>query len=262
MGESAKSALGLAVIVCVIVSALAWHHDMPDPTVWAIRIGSPIAVALCVAILIRFQFREDLAPDYLKQTAGNYFNRSGFCFKPSLTTINRRCWAVLWFENQFDRPCVGEVAIMPAQGFFLGRPDIPTITFRIECEPGAFGVARVPVFYPETLKGKPQKFDVGAASRFPKGRGKRLRFSDGITVGTNSNFGEPLRNTVMLLGAASGTLVLMRPASCTLQLPQGDLDLSQAALEPVVLTLWKLGDPPLELRADRSDFDAFQVARP
>src|SRR5688500_16359909 len=85
-----------------------------------------------------------------------------------------------------DKPCVGRVALRAARNFFLDRNRFETIACEIPCAPAAYGVARIPVPLSATIQGKRQSFGVGASVDFPYGRGRTLRFRDGIVVRANS----------------------------------------------------------------------------
>jgi hypothetical protein len=80
MGESIKVVCVLVLGVASIAAAVAWFDDQPNSVTWAIRIGGPILSLLAIAGFLRLHLRRDLAPDYLRRSAGNYFNRDGFCF--------------------------------------------------------------------------------------------------------------------------------------------------------------------------------------
>lgn len=246
MGESTKAASALVMIVAAIAAVVAWAHDRPDTTTWAVRIGGSILALLALGVILKLHFRPDHALDYLRNRAGTYFNRDGFCFAFVSTAVDGVAYMDAYFQNQRNRPCVGRIAMRPARGFFMGRAEIEAITYEVECGPAAFGVARVPIPVPEKLQGKRQSFEVGASVEYPQGKGERLRFHDGVFLRSNSKFGNSFGTALTVAGAATGSIVLSKPATATVDLPDGVTENIDDSLSPDVKTLWKLGDPELE----------------
>ncbi len=241
MGESTKALCALVLLVGILAGAFAWHHDHPDTTTWGFRIGAPAAALLMLVVLLKLQFRVDLAHDYLRDQAGTYFNRNGFCFACLAAAEEGIGYMDIFFQNQRDRPCVGRVALRPARGLF-GRTAIQTITCTIECAPAAFGRARVAIPISRKLQGKRQSFEVGASVHYPHGKGKRLRFHDGVFLRANSKFGDSVVNALAVAGTAAGSIILSRPAATTLCLPENVAEEVPDHLVPEVVTLWQLGD--------------------
>lgn len=220
MVESFKAVISLFVIVALIVASVAWLHDRPDRSVWLARIVSSLVLILSIAVLIKLQFRKDIAPDLLFARCGGYFNRGGFCFAFEASDHNGVCLVTAVYQNQRDAACHGQIAIRPSRGFFLTRAKIDAITFDVQCQPGEFGTVSVPVPIAEKLQGKNQGFDVGAACKYVSGKGKRLRFRDGIFLRSDSKFGSSFSTALTLLGAAGGMVVLSRPATAKILLPR------------------------------------------
>jgi hypothetical protein len=246
MGESVKALLSLVLIIAGIAAALAWFADRPDAMTWGFRVGAPLVALLALGAILKLQFRRDHAPDYLRALTGTYFNRGGFAFSIDVVEQEGIAFAEAWFQNQHERPCVGRIALRPARGFWLNRSNIEAITYEIECAPGAFGVARLALPLPQELQGKTQKFEVGASAKFPQGRGRRLRFHDGIFLRTDSKFGDGFSTALAAAGAMTGTLYLAKPATITLELPLAVRVLIPNPPPPETRTIWKLGDPPLQ----------------
>ena len=176
MGESTKSVCALLMIVGSIAAALSWTVVRPDATTWGFRVGGPITAALALGLILKLHFRTDLECDYLRAVTGNFFNRDGFCFTFVATAINGAAYMDAYFQNQYDKPCVGRIALRPARGFFMNRARIEPISYEIECPPAGFGLARIAISIPEELQGKKQSFEVGASVSYPDGKGTRLSF--------------------------------------------------------------------------------------
>jgi hypothetical protein len=151
MGESTKAICAVMLIVGAIASAIAWTADQPDAVTWSFRIGGPTLALLALGLILKLHFRADLAHDYLRDRAGTYFNRDGFCFAFVATAADGIAYMDAYFQNQRDKPCVGRIALRPARGFLMGRTKIETITYEIECAPAAFGYARIAIPIPEKL---------------------------------------------------------------------------------------------------------------
>ncbi len=246
MGESTKALLALAMIVGIFAAALSWTADRPDNATWAFRIGGPVTGFLALGLILKLHFRRDREHDYLRALTGTYFNRDGFCFAFVVTAVDGIAFMNAYFQTQRDTPCVGRIALRPARGFWMTRAKIDAITFEVECPPAGFGVARIAVPIPEKLQGKRQSFEVGASVRYLEGRGRRIRFHDGVFLRSNTKFGDSFHTTLMLAGAATGQLVLSRPATATVDLPLGVTEEIPENMNPEIKTIWKQGDPPLE----------------
>ncbi len=182
MRESIKVVCVAVFMFAVPTAAVVWTDDRPNNVVRILQIASPIVSAVAIGLFLKLHFRADIVPDYLYRYVGNYFNRGGFCFGFRPIAKNGICFVEAYFQNQTDRPCRGRIALRPARGFFLGREQIATVTFDIACEPAAFGVARIAIPLPERVQGKRQSFDVGASVEYPPGKGRTLRFRDGLAV--------------------------------------------------------------------------------
>lgn len=246
MREFAKVMCVLVLMVSAPAGAIAWFTDRPDAATWGFRISGPILAILALAAFLKIHFRRDLAHDYLREHAGTYFNRDGFGFAVSASAEDGIAYMDVYFQNQHDQPCLGRVALRPARGFFLTRAKIDTITYEIHCAPGAFGYARLAIPIAEKLQGKRQSFEVGASVDYPDGKGKQLRFFDGIFIRTNSNFGDTFSTALTIAAAATGSLYLSSPATAKVNLPTDVAEEIPADLEPEIKTLWQLGDRPLK----------------
>jgi len=245
MGESFKAACGLLIIVCLFACALSWVDDQPNLATWLFRIGSVVVAAGAVAVLLALHYRSDKAPDYLYQIVGNYFNRGGFCFTCQATAIKGCCYLQVYFQNQYDQPCLGRIALQPARGFF-GRSKIETVTVDVACEASAFGVAKLPIPIAAKFQGRNQAFEVGAAVEYPHGRGRRVRYRDGIFLRANADFADAFGTALAIGSILTGSVTLSKPATVTLCLPSNVAENAVQPAEVEVVTLWKLGDPPLK----------------
>ena len=245
MGESLKAICCLILIVACIAVAFAWSDDRPSDLTWMFRIGSPALAVLSLGMLLFFHFRMDVEYDYLKDIYPAYFNRDGFCFVLSCTAENGVAYLVVHFQNQRDQPCIGRIALRPVHKLFRGRADMDWITMEIACEPAAFGLARMPISLPQVIQGTRQELEVGASVEFPRGKGRRLRFRDGMLLRANADFGSRFNKAITIAGAVGGVIVLTKYATVTIDLPTHVAEYVRDAPPTEVKTLWQLGDLPL-----------------
>jgi hypothetical protein len=245
MGESFKAVCAFILIVATIVAAVVWTDTRPTETTWITRGVSSLVAVMTLTTLVALQLRRDAAHDYLHDAAGSYFNRGGFCFAFEAVAENGVCYFRAHYQNQFERPCIGQIAVRPARGFWLTRARIETMTFQIDCDAGAYGVATLPIPVPQEIQGKRQAFEVGASVNYPQGKGRRLRYRDGAFLRTNSNFGNTFATAVTVVGAMSGSIILSKPATALVEMPDSVTEELPDVLTPRTTVIWKLGDPPI-----------------
>jgi len=249
MRETLKVLCLVVLMFGVPTAAVTWIDPHPTTTVTLLKFSCPVLAVLGLAGFLLLHFRADKVPDYLSREFPNFFNRGGFCFAFRPTLEEGVCWLEVYFQNQQDKPCIGQVALRPARGFFLGRVKMDPIAVQIPCEPAAYGIAKVPIPIPWDLQEKKQSFEVGASVEYPNGKGSTLRFRDGISLRANSNFGNAFGTLLIAGGVMTGHLghiLFLRPKTVTLELPGGAYEEVPDGLKPEILTRWKLGDSPLQ----------------
>ena len=251
MGESIKAICSLVMIIALIVAALAWFDDRPNQTLWILRVSAPLVVGLSLAAILKLHFRRDIAHDYLQDAFGTYFNRDGFCFAFAVDVMDGVCQFHAYYQNQYDRPCVGRIALRPARGFFLTRAQVETITFEVPCEPAGFGVVTLPIPLPRVVQGRMQSFEIGASVEYPQGKGQRLRFRDGVFLRTNTKFDNSFGTALTVVSALTGQIELSTPATATIALPTDVAEMLPDNSQPRMKTLWKLGEPPIESEVNK-----------
>jgi hypothetical protein len=256
----------VALMVGAIGAALAWN-ERPTSIVWSLRI---VFVLICIAALVGFfaihfkliLFRPDLAPDFLREFFGGYFDRGGFCFSIAMSAETRSCIVWIFYQNRHENPCYASLAIRPAASFLGGRKLDPLV-FDIYADCAAFGVARAAIPMPRSYQGRTQKFEIGASVDYPSGKGPTLRFGDGIPVRTNSDFASVRRTMTAVALLAGGIFIHYRPASVTLNVPIGVSDDIPNESEMAVETLWKIGDSGLPTSTGAEVKDRIsQIVRP
>ena len=235
MGQSVKAILQLTLIVGAVVGLCAWViSDRPDDAVWVTRFAAPAVALVAGFILFRAATRKDLAPDMLRDQFGSYFERDGLCFAPVVAVAEGRCFFNAYFQNRYSGACAAELIFQPGKKF-IGRHNVPTVAFEVDCPGGAFGVVRIPYPVPGEYQGRQVSFDVVARTRYPAGAGKLLRFREGMRVGTPSSSSAAVAKTVGLL--AVGVISYSKAANCTLMLPTGvaATNVGEAAMETEIL---------------------------
>ena len=244
MGESVKASFGAVAVLSSLVAMLAWYFPNPGETAQTVRIAAPIVAIVALVPILILQFRADIVPDYLGRMFRHYFNRDGFCFAIIANSDDDGiAYLEAYFQNQRGNPSIGRIALRPGRRF-RERAKVDTIAYEIQCEPGAFGVARVALPIPNEFQGKSLTFEVGASVRYPKGKGKRLRFKDGIFIRANAEFGSSFQTALTLAGAATGSIVLWKPATVKVPMPT-DVAEDVGLCIPEANTLWRLGDDVL-----------------
>jgi hypothetical protein len=246
----------LTKVLCVVVlifgaplATVAWFDDrldFPQPVILFLKFACPVLCVFAVALFLKIHFRPDEVPDYFARRVGAYFNRDGFCFGILPDVADGCCVFDVYFQSQYENRCVARIAMRPARGFFLGRAKIDSIVVELDCEPAAFGVARLIVPLPATLQGRRQSIEVGASVEYPEGKGRRLRFRDGITLRANSNFGNAFHTGLTVASVLTGHIQYMSPVAAALELPKGVAEeIPEWERLASIDILWKLGDPPL-----------------
>ncbi|HZZ30187.1 MAG TPA: hypothetical protein VFE46_19470 [Pirellulales bacterium] len=242
MREFVKVICVVTIMIAGIAAALVWFDERPTATTSFMRIALPVACFLVLAIFLVIHFQADEVPDYLYETAGRYFDRSGFCFVFDVISEEGICFIRAIFQNQQDQPCEGRIALQPIGQLFM-KAEIEAVGIEIHCEPAAFGIAQVPLPVPISKQGTEQKFKVGASVHYPNGKGKTLRYRNGLTLRTNVDFGNAFYTGLIIAGALGGHIIWHRPASVTLRLPKEVSDQITPNIQADFKTLWKLGDP-------------------
>ena len=205
MGTSVKAILQLAMIISAIGALIIWAlpNDQPDGITWCFRLGFPAMAIFLIVILAREAGREEILPDLLLQRTGSYFEQGGFCFGFVPIVINGISWMQIYFHNRYERPCSARVVLQPPREYFLGKQlRLLPIDVKVECGGAEFGVCRAPWPIPRRLQGKKKKYEVACDVKYPRGRGKLLRFREGGRVGTPGEiyFSRTASLTVILPG--------------------------------------------------------------
>lgn len=242
MNEFLKATCIVILLFGAPTAAVVWADDRPTETTWVIRVVASCLSVGALALFLKLHFRHDKATDFLRRQVGGYFDRGGFCFAITPAVVDDVLHLQAWFQNRFERPCQGKIALRPERGFFMNRPDIAGIVFDIDCGPGAFGVTSLPQPVSRELQGKRQGFEVGASVEYPEGRGQQLRFANGVAIRENTEFVDTVGDLMTTAGLLTGTLILHKGARIKFALPVGVREEIEERPQPTVKTLWRLGD--------------------
>ena len=241
MREFWKGVSLLMLAVGVFGGAIAWADDRPSAITWGFRIAGPTVVLMGLMLFLTVHFRRDRAPDFLSRHCKAFFDQNGFCFYVFPVAVNGAFALRMLYQNREDRPSLAQVVLEPATGSFPPNAVKP-LTFLVSSGPGAFGMADMVFPVKAGQKGLGQKFSVGATVEYPAGKGKTLRFRDGITVRYNAEFRSTFGCVLFWLALYGGGIFWMTPASTTIPIPDG---MTAAVFERMQLTvteLWRLGD--------------------
>jgi hypothetical protein len=228
--------------IFVAVAIMAWVDDFPSRTTWYGRIGFPIIAAVAIGVFLKVHYLRDIAPDFLSRSYPRFFDRNGFCFSCSFTKENNVCVLKVLFQNRHERECIAHLAIRRGIGLFRQREK--SIRLQIQCPGGAFGKASLRVGFPDSLQGTQQKFEIGVTTTYPKGKGRILRFRDGIAVRHNSEFHISLGRLLMIVGSCGLFSEWLLPAKFTATLPSDVAKTPSLASNPDLQILWTIGQDP------------------
>lgn len=235
------------MIVSSAIAAVAWSHDRPDEGTWRLRYGSTFVASVALGGILVLQCRRDASRDFLAEIAGTYFTHGGFGFALAAERVGAEVVLKTYFLNQHARPCTARIALRTYHGpMSIHRPD-ETVAFEIPCGPGAFGTVTLSLSGTSSLLHVPSVFEVGVSVSYPDGRGRRLRFQDGIPVRTRSDFSSRLGAFLSFAGVVVSHSTNPRVsgiATVELPLPPNLAAILDPAAAPTVSTLWTLGDPP------------------
>jgi hypothetical protein len=244
MNESIKATLGVIVAALVLAALIAWMPSMTNeavsPVKLCIRIGGPILAVVCLAPLVWAQTRKDKVPNFLARITPRYFERDGFCFAIVPRVQSGNCTMEIYFQNRYDQPCSANILVRASSGLFSGKADLSDLTLGVSCSPAEFGCSTIPWAIPGNLQGKAVSLSLYAGVKYPNGRGKLLRYKDGLRVGSvGMDF---WREGLQIAGAIGGGVVISRPARIKFTLPSGVSAEKREVVSAETKTIWKLGD--------------------
>ncbi|MCC9606566.1 hypothetical protein LOC68_17215 [Blastopirellula sp. JC732] len=248
MRESLKPLVALVLMISLVLASVAWYvygNDPPTPTLWLMWIGTPLLSIVCCVALLLPDRRQNLAEDFLTELHGEFLNRNGFCFSVGPAAEAGLCYIYVFYQNQFANRSIGRVAIRPARGFWMTRPDFPTICVDVAMEPGEYGWVRMPMPVPTSLQGKQQAFEVGAAVSYPEGKGIQLRFAEGILLRTNSEFNDAFQTALVVAANLTGQFMAFKPTMIKLQLPTGVASELTGEIRHDRQTIWTYSAPAI-----------------
>jgi hypothetical protein len=195
MRESVKVVAVLIFCVSATVAAVVWFDDRPTQTTWVCRIVCSLLAVAAVGVFLRVHYwsKPDLVPDFLGRECRSFFERSGLCFSILPTCEDGVCIVTAMFQNRYDHRCTARIALRPVVGVFrsakkLFQNDFSTIVFDISCGAGSFGIAGIPLAVPRSRQDKELILRIGATVDYPEGKGKKLRFRDGIPIRHSAEF--------------------------------------------------------------------------
>ena len=200
-----------------------------------------IGVAMLVVpipILVWAQFRKDRIPDLLSRTLPRFFERDGFCFAVVPEAVDGSCRLAIYFQNRYERPCQAVIVLKGSQFLFRRQADVGSVNLGIACPAAAFGKSSIQWIIPAEAQGRQISLDVVASVKYPDGRGKLLRYKDGLRVGAAGT--DVWREGLQIMGAMGGAIVFHKPARISFTLPTGVATNSDVPPDCRTEILWKL----------------------
>jgi len=241
MRELVKAALALSIAAAVGLSVWAWLASGERVDTWVGRLSGPTLVLFGLYYFAKIFFPQDRAPDFLREEFGKYFDRGGFCFVVRAEGIGGVCFLSVYFQNRFEKPCIGRVAVRPAKGPW-GRRPLDWVRAEIPCEGGAFGVARIPVGLPALAQGKRRVFELAAAVTYPHRPGRQLRFRPGVRIPRDTiveTAEEPADEETAPVQPAMKVSAIRKTR---IKLPAGVYEELPIGTKRKMETLWRVGD--------------------
>lgn len=206
MGESTRAVLWVIVILSTIAALILWFgYDIPDNSVvWSFRIVLPLVIAGLSFVLIRGGSKTDLAPDFLQAFFGTYFERDGMCFWVLQGVEGNSFVLHVVYQNHYDRRANLQVKIGPPVRMVRFLPKLfDGITLNVSCVGGGVGIVTGRMDVPIKHQGKKHQLKFAAATEYPEGRGRLLRFRNGrrVTKANSRGLGsEALQLVAALVG--------------------------------------------------------------
>src|SRR4051794_17821405 len=239
MSQSARQFLLVCTVTAVLFGIVSWMIPVSsEPGIWWVRIG---ALAILVVLFFVYRWvwnRKDLAPDFFAATK-HFFEKDGFTFVLGTETINGVCHLLVTFQNRYERDCEASVLVQASERMLAPHKLLPDARVSVACGPAAFGKAWGPWAIPKELRGKSISVDVTASCKYPKGRGKMLRYRAGLNVGTAPQ--SVVSDSIKLIGALGG-FHGGAPARARLLLPEDVISVPVPGPAKEMVIVWKLAD--------------------
>jgi hypothetical protein len=242
MREFIKGVCCLAVLIGLIMAIFAWSEERPAPWLLSLRLVAPLVAMGGFGLFLLLHFQRDRVPDFLRRKFRGSFERGGLCFNFNGTVENGAFCVRVHFQNRYDHPCRGQIALRPQKGMLWSNRDSMPLCFDFDCPAAGYGIVTLPVAVPRVNAGKPQTFEVGATVVYPHGRGRMVRYQPGNEVRHNACFRNPFGNFLSVFGLLAGMVVLYRPATVTFTPPPGIDEFPQLGAAPHVHIFWCIDD--------------------
>lgn len=219
MREFIKVACALLIVGGMCVSLFVWLFQRPNEVPFKLRIVAPLVCLMgCIGFGV-IHFQKEGAPDFLRTLTKGHLNRNGLCFAFWIESEDGVPYLVTPYQSQFEGPSIATIALRPSRGFWGRRGEMPSISFELNCPPAGFGVVRVPISIPASLRGRAQEFEVGATVQYRNGRGRQVRFRDGTVIRMTADFSDRVASGFRIAALLAGTVLFSSPATVTLKLP-------------------------------------------
>lgn len=237
MSESKKALVQLGIIIGGFITFFArFFYQEASVLIWFFRIASIITTIFLLVFLITYYRTKDLVPDFLNQGCNLCFERDGFCFRLKPYVKEGVMFVLVAFQNRYDKHCKAYLALKLFSGL-LEKDTLMQKILDIECPPAGYGTVNFPCAIPQKFQGKRARIEMGVDINYPEGKGKMLRFRDGIHVGVPN-----LTTSLTPLKALLGLLVGYQsyPAYLRFTLPSSVKDNVLNNLVSELKIIWQL----------------------
>ena len=232
-----------AAILLVFSVGMIWSEGWPRESVQrGILFGSGGLVALCASVLAWGSMRRDRVPDFLRHISRRFFERDGFTFSIVPTCSRGVAALTIFWQTRYENPSQAVVILGPGRQFLGDRRDLDSMQIFVDCPGSGFGIVQVPWAIPAKYQGKKQTLEVAAAVDYPNGRGRAVRFRNGLQVGVGET--TAFQAAVSVGALMTGHIVLRKPAKMTITLPAGVAEQVPDGSQIRSKVLWKPGEDP------------------
>jgi hypothetical protein len=229
MNDNKNDALILLGIVFVFSGAMGWMVSLTGAVKgsWGLE-GIKYGCSILGALVFYWRFRmmkrvsQEGLSDFLGERFKTYFEQEGLCVRPAIEVDGGMGVMRVYYQNRYDRPCVGRFE-MVVNATFTKRRKLKPVYLEFNVAGGEFGVMHVPYGILQALGGKKANYALGMKVKYPKGKGNILRVQRGSRMGKSArDYSWVL--ALLLLPYWGILLLLSRSANVTLTLPSGVME--------------------------------------
>lgn len=180
MPRTLRTFLHLVFIAAVVVTPGVWVATPVSSVIWSFRFAAPILAIIVGWVLLRNATATETLHNHLHDIASHYFERSGLCFRIQLESIDGICHLAVYYQGRYSGTATTQILLVPRPA--TGRNPFPNINVDLVCRNASFGVVRIPLPIATADQGRQVNCEVYADVAYLAGRGRKVRFQEGIPV--------------------------------------------------------------------------------